>query len=237
MSENFQIQEWDTNFFGFKVVKVLDDFLDRETKLKLKSLYEEKTELIYYTSKDSNFAEFENPFYDISLVSTRVPIIKKMTNSTKIHPNISLYNELPPDESLISLARSAGEHGRFGKDSRISEQVFNQIFQHWITNSIKKVLAEEVIVYKENGKIIGFATIKTEGNKGYAPLLAVDRSFEGKGVSFALMRAVETRLVEHGCDHVMSGTQEINKKALAIFKRYGTESQPPEYIYHLWKKN
>lgn len=237
MLENFQIQEWDSDFFGFKVVKVLDDFLAEETELKLESLHKKEAALIYYTSKESKFAEFDNSFYDVKLVSTRVPIIKKMTNLTEIHPNISLYDKLPPDEKLISLARSAGKHGRFGTDSRIPKEAFNEIFHHWIINSIKKVLAEEVLVYKEEGVIVGFATLKTKGNKGYAPLLAVDREYEGKGVSFALMRAIETRLVQYGCDYVMSGTQNINKKALAIFKRFGTEIQPPEYIYHLWKKN
>lgn len=237
MDKGFQIQDWDTNFFGFKVVKVLDDFLAVETELKLKSFYEDVVELIYYTAENPNFKNFNNSFYDINLVSTRVPIIKKITNVTKIHPKISLYNELPPDKNLIALACLGGKQSRFGMDQRISEKVFNDIFKNWITNSIKKVIADEVLVYKEDDVIVGFATIKAEGDKGYAPIIAVDRSFHGKGVSVALSRAIEIRLMEYGCDCVIGATQEINKKALASFEKFGYELQTSEYVYHLWKKN
>ena len=130
----------------------------------------------------------------------------------------------------------AGENGRFGNDPSIPKEIYRELFKCWIRNSVKKVIADEVLVYKVDEEIVGFATIKVEGDKGYAPLLAVKREYEGKGVSFALMRAIETRLIENNCKYVLSGTQEINKKALATFKRYGLKPQPAEFIYHLWRK-
>ena len=235
--KDFEILKWDSEFFDLKVIKVVNDYLAGDPMLKLKLLYEENADLIYYTAKDEELFGFDNPYYDISLVSTRVPLIKKINTVTEIHPNISLYDKLPPDEKLISLAQLAGRQGRFGMDPRISENIFNKIFENWIINSINKKMADEVIVYKDNEIIVGFATIKIDGDKGYGPLLAVDRAFEGKGVSFALMRAVETRLIEHGCEYLLSGTQEKNKKALAAFSRFGIESKTPEYVYHLWRKN
>lgn len=233
---DFEILKWDSEFFHLKVVKVQNDYLSVDPILKLKFFYEENFDLMYYTSKEENIQNFENQYYDISLVSTRVPLIKKINNITEIHPNISLYDKLPPDENLISLAHLAGKQGRFGMDSRISKNIYNKIFENWIINSINKKMADEVLVYKDNDIIVGFATIKMDGNKGYVPLLAVDRQFEGKGVSFALMRAVETRLVESGCEYLLSGSQEKNKKALASFTRFGVELKTPEYVYHLWRK-
>tara|TARA_R100000935_G_C2810448_1_gene154723 strand:+ start:601 stop:1311 length:711 start_codon:yes stop_codon:yes gene_type:complete len=233
---DFEILKWDSEFFDLKVVKVGNNFLSNDLKLKLKFLYEKNADLIYYTSTVEKIENFENQYYDISLVSTRVPLIKKINKITEIHPNISLYDKLSPDENLISLAHLAGRQGRFGMDSRISKNIYNKIFENWMINSINKKMADEVLVYKDNDVIVGFATIKIDGNKGYVPLLAVDRPFEGKGVSFALMRAVETRLVESGCEYLLSGTQEKNKKALAAFSRFGVELKTPEYVYHLWRK-
>ena len=37
-------------------------------------------------------------------------------------------------------------------------------------------------------------------------------------------------------DNFISDTQDLNKKALATFSRYGLEPQTPEYVYHLWRK-
>ncbi len=237
LMRDFTILKWDSEFFDLKVVKVDNNDLAVDPIMKLKFLYEENADLIYYTAKDEDLVKFENQYYDISLVSTRVPIIKKITSLTEIHPNISLYDKLSPDENLISLAQLAGRQGRFGMDTRISTNIYNKIFESWITNSIKKIMADEVIVYKNNDTIVGFATIKIDGNKGYAPLMAVNRSFEGKGVSFAIMRAVESRLIKYGCEYLLSGTQEVNKKALAAFRRFGLELQTPEYVFHLWRKN
>ena len=116
------------------------------------------------------------------------------------------------------------------------KEVYRRLFENWIRNSVKKNIADEVLVYKVANEIVGFATIKFEGNIGNAPLLAVRREYEGKGFSFALMRAIETRLIENNCKYVLSGTQKINTKALAAFKRYGAVPQAAEYIYHLWRK-
>ena len=237
MENKFEKLDWDTDFFGFKVVKIEDNCLNEDPQEFFKELYLGDVHLAYYTSTKSFSAEvIDNQYYHIELVSKRVPILKEMTNKTEIHKNISFYNEPAPSEDLVSLALLAGRQGRFGQDPRILENTYRNLFRNWITNSVNKNIADEVLVYRDKGKIVGFATIKVAGDKGYAPLLAVDRDHEGQGVSFALMRAIETRLIENNCTYVLSGTQEINKKALATFRRYGLRPQAPQYVYHLWRK-
>ncbi|WP_169578539.1 GNAT family N-acetyltransferase [Salinimicrobium terrae] len=219
------------------MAKLKNNSLSENMGEKLENLYDQNIELGYYTSTIKISKEkLQSRFYHLELVSTRIPIVKEMVNKTIIHPNISLYEEQEPSEDLISLALLAGQNGRFGNDPRISKEVYRKLFECWIRNSIKKVIADEVLVYKVDEEVVGFATIKIDGNTGYAPLLAVKRKYEGKGVSFAIMRAIETRLIENECKYVLSGTQEINKKALSTFKRYGLQPQPAEYIYHLWRK-
>lgn len=237
MTQFYEHLEWDSNFFQFPVVKLQDNSLLHSMEKKLQYLYRREVELGYYTSTTAiPEKQIFNRYYNIELVSTRIPIIKEMVNKTAIHENISIFEGAEPPEDLIALALLAGRNGRFGNDPKISEKTYNKLFKCWIMNSVKKVIADEVLVYKKDEEIVGFATIKIEGDKGYAPLLAVKREYEGKGVSYALMRAIETRLLENDCKYVLSGTQDINKKALAAFKRYGAEPQEGEYVYHLWKK-
>jgi hypothetical protein len=237
MSENFQIQKWDTDFFGFKVAKTEMDYLWFNSITRLERLFNEDIELVIFNSTKPDFEAFNNKFYDIAKVYNRIPIIKEVKTLTKNHPNISSYEDELPSPELTALAKLAGKDGRFGRDARISATQYNRIFEEWIVNSVNRTVADEVLVYNHDGKVVGFATIKIQGENGYAPLFAVNRNFEGKGVSFALMRAVENNLIENNCKYLISGTQEINNKALTSFKRFGMKLQPPEHIYHLWKKH
>ncbi len=238
MTEGYKILDWDTDFFGFKVAKVYKNFITEINYASfMLALKEKRVEFAQYTSETELTSKItNNPYYFVKLVVSRVPIIKKMENIYDFHENIEYYDKDYPERELIELAQLAGSKGRFGNDDNISRQKYYELFKNWIINSVNKKLATDVLVYRLEGKIIGFITIKAEGKLGFSPLLAVDPEHEGKGISFALMRAGETALVGHGCKSVMSGTQDLNKTALKVFERYGFKFQKTEYIYHLWKK-
>ena len=238
MEDPCKILEWDTNFFNFNVAEVKKNTLQetvRKEKI-FKFLLDNNVRLAYYYSQNKlNFNLSEE--YEIDLIISRVPLEKKIVSDFPIHKNIGFYNEDYPDESLIELAQLAGRQGRFGLDPKISNEQCDGIFKNWIINSVNKKMASHILVYKEKSEIVGFATIDIKEGKGYTPLFAVKRKFEGKGISFALMRAIETVLKKEGCPIAVGGTQELNEKALKVYKRYGLIPQKREFIYHLWKKN
>jgi len=237
MGKEFKILEWDSSFFDFHVAKIEDNILTNNNYLKiLDELFAENIQLAYYSSRIPFVEQIDNLLYDIFPIIKRIPIIKQLNKASKINNKISLYAEEYPEEDLIQLAQLAGKQGRFGKDQNISESKCDELFKIWIINSVNKKIADEVYVYREDDKIVGFLTLKTVDDIGYAPLLAVDRNYEGKGISFALMSAVENILIGKKCSVVLSDTQDMNKKALKIYERYGFEFNPPEYVYHLWKK-
>lgn len=237
MPENFKLLKWDTGFFNFNVAEIKKDVLNNPTGRigVFNQMLSAKIELAYYKSSVP-FTEMENDYYDIKFIVKRIPLEKKVKSDFPIHKNISLYEKEEPEESLISLAQLAGRQGRFGKDPNVSDEVCDEIFKRWIVNSVNKKMASHVLVYKEEEEIVGFATIDIRNGKGYTPLFAVDRKSEGKGVSFALMRAVETILKQNECPVAVGGTQDLNRKALMVYQRYGLIPQAPEYIYHCWKK-
>lgn len=237
MSKNFKILDWDSNFFDFPVAKIENNVLTDNNYLKLlDELFEENIQLAYCSSKFPFVDQIDNLLYDIFPIITNIPIVKQLNKASKINSKISLYTEEYPDEDLIRLAQLAGKQGRFGKDPNMSESKCDELFKLWIINSVNKKFADEVYVYREDDKIVGFSTIKIVDGIGYAPLLAVDRNYEGKGISFALMNAVASVLFDKNCLKLLSDTQQTNKKALKIFERFGFEFNPPEYVYHLWKK-
>lgn len=238
MNKYYKPLEWDSDFFGFNVVKINENISNNDELEKcIKIMYDDKVKLAYYFScSPISPYVLENEFFNISLVHKRVPLMKTLNKSSEIHEKISLYTQDYPEKELIELAQLAGSYSRFGVDENIPKEKYNELFKLWIINSVKKKVASDVLVYRDQGKIVGFATLKVENGLAYTPLFAVSRPYEGKGISFAIMRALETILLERGCKKVLGGTQEVNIKALKVYERYGLVVQKPEYVYHFWRK-
>ena len=235
MKSDFEFLEWDSEFFNLKIGKLSGIKLE-DSQDKLKNLFDDCIDLIYYYSDSPLDSSYFSPYYDVLLVDTKIPI-KKFVEPKSTHPKISSYSGGKNNNELIALAQLAGGYTRFKIDSKISDKKFNELFKIWMEKSIEGSMASKVLVYTENDKIVGFATAKIENKIGYAPLLAVDRKYEGLGISFALMNAVQSYLFENGCEFLISSTQKINKKALKIYERWGCIFDDPVYVYHLWRKN
>ncbi|CAL67005.1 GNAT family N-acetyltransferase [Christiangramia forsetii] len=237
MEKPYKILEWDTDFFNFNVAEIKKNILSDTSSRQniLESMVREEIKLAYYSSEKKLELEL-SPDFDVDLIIHRVPLERKIIDEFPIHRKISFYEEDYPDNSLIELAQLAGRQGRFGLDPKIAPEVCDEIFKNWIINSVNKKLATHTLVYKENSEIVGFATIDIKDGKGRTPLFAVKREYEGKGISFALMRAMESVLKREGCPIVVGGTQKLNEKALKVYKRYGLVPQKPEFIYHFWNK-
>lgn len=236
MQDHFRILEWDSQFFDLKIAQLEQNILSMgNDNLCLKKLAEANVNLAYYNS-NTPVRETRNDHFDFFLVNKKVPIKKKINNSTPMHENISFYNDPEPDEKLKNLAQRAGAFSRFLKDPNIDPIKVKELYEEWIVKSVKKEMASEVLVYKKNNKIEGFVTLKTNPPLGETPLFAVSREVEGKGASFALMRAADSVLYDKGCSYYTSATQAENKAALTVFRRHGFEINPIEYTYHLWRK-
>ncbi|WZL88699.1 GNAT family N-acetyltransferase [Salinimicrobium sp. 3283s] len=237
MEKEFEILEWDSQFFGFNVAKVKKDLLlkNPDTPKLFETLDSQKVKLAYSINSSELFNASQN-LYEIKYIVKRIPLQKKVEKVYPIHPNINLYEERTVDPSLIKLAQLAGRQGRFGQDPNIPLELCDKIFESYIVNSVNKKMASHILTYRVEGEIVGFATIDIREDKGYTPLFAVNRAFEGKGISFALMRAAETILKEENCPIAVGGTQKLNVKALKVYQRFGLIPQEPEYVYHLWKK-
>ncbi len=229
---------WDSDFFGFNVCEILvGSFEKYNSNFILNDLLDSNIKLAYHTSNLPLEPKIlSNNKYEVVEVIRKVPILKKLSKSSPVNPKISLFNESFPTEDLIKLAQLAGRQGRFGMDPNISEVVCDRLFEKWIINSVNKQIADEVYVYKENNRIVGFSTTKIVKGVGFAPLFAVERDYEGKGIAFALMSALENIFLSKGCKEVYSDAQEMNKKALKVYERYGFIFQKPQYVYHFWKK-
>lgn len=237
MKDQFQILDWDSNFFDFKIARIEQDGFSQNNSIDycLKKMVEANVDLAYYNSSKP-LKEKESKYFDFFLVNKKVPVKKNLDIREPIHEKISFYDKPEPNEELYNLVQRAGEVSKFMKDPIIEPEKVKELYRTWMFNSVKKKIASEVLVYKNNNEIKGFITLRINPPYGEAPLLAVDRKYEGKGVSIALLRAADTVFFDKGCEFYTSATQAENRAMIMVLKRRGFEIKPIEYTYHLWKK-
>lgn len=233
MGYQFHRLDWDSNFFGFSV----GNFEGEVNECFLKKIHSENIDLVYYSSPTVINDELkQNAFYNLHLVDSKVPLVKKLLDDKEMHPKVSFYDGSEANSQLIALAHHAGGNTRFKKDPNIPDEKYKELFTIWIERSVKREIADHILVYRDNEQIVGFAVIDLRLSGPYVSLLAVDLNYEGKGVAFALMRSIEKILSDRGFTEVHGATQLDNRKALIVYERYGLVRQPVNYVYHFWRK-
>lgn len=234
MEMAFEILPWDSDFFKFKVARIREHIDLTNNKSVLKDLFENGINLAYYSSPDQ-LPIFDNNFYTILLVDKKVTYSKRVNNQQP-GINIESYNKHYPEEKLVKLAISSGVYSRFNTDERIGRQNFETLYTQWISKSVSKEIADEVLVYKENNNLQGFVTIGKKDNKADIGIIAVDPSSRGKGIGKALMFAAEN-FYYNKSDTIQVVTQGDNLPACKLYESCGYAVDKTEYFYHLWRLN
>lgn len=235
MSSHLKILEKDSDFFSMNIGKIETNSLNENSKEVFEHMCEFEIDLAYYSSSSPIPSNLRSSGYKILLVERKITLIKRLDKESRIHPKISLYKKNKANKALQELALISGLKTRFFTDPHFSESVYRKLFLQWIDKSVKGEMATHVLVYKENNKIVGFITIRADKKIPHIVLMAVEPAFEGKGISFALLRAAERVLIEEGFKQFSGATTINNKKALAVYNRHGPDDIYEEFIYHLWR--
>lgn len=232
---NFEILEWDSDFFGLKVAKVDPQLKVENYKELIQNLDKESIELAYF---NSDFVLPSSDLYKVIKLDSKIAFSKKLVTRKDYHPGIKFYTNSTPTPEMLQLSKRIARRSKFYDDPNISKKKVYELYELWLDKSVKGILADAVIVYEENDVILGLVSIKiNEENEGIIPLLGVNANYEGKGVSFSLMQASETYLLDNNCEVVISSTQAQNLKALKIYERFGVKCEKGRYINHLWRKS
>jgi len=231
-----EILEWDSEFFGFKVVKIIlkgDEFLEE----KIRRCYLNNAKLIYGFSNNLIDVDIlEN--YNGNLMDTKIvfkkEIIKKNINLDK---NIVAYNKAHTRNEIYNLAYLSGSNSRFYLDNNFESGKFEELYRLWVDNSISGSIADKIFLYVLNQEILGFVTLKLEGKYGHIGLIAVDIKHHGKKIGTKLIKRVENYLIQNQIFCLKIPTQEANKQAVNFYKRNFFVVEEKINIYHFWNSN
>ena len=237
MDMNCQKLDWDSNFFQFNVCRLEGLITNIEDLKVVDSIMDEsKFKLAYFSSVEE--LDIDNiETLEIKLVDKKTTYIKKINSSLKLHPMISSYESVHPSSKLLDLAIQSGKYSRFNIDERIGENNFKEMYRLWITKSVKREIAKEVIVYKHNSDIAGYLTIGEKNNRAELGMGAVDSNYIGKGIGRILFENAEKWAHNMGYKDIQIVTQGGNIPACKLYENLGYTIESMVYFYHIWKND
>ncbi|TAE74856.1 MAG: GNAT family N-acetyltransferase [Bacteroidetes bacterium] len=237
---------WDTDFFGYKVGKIINnktDIYQIITEAK-----KEKYTLLYGFLNPNDI--FQNEIYQknngfladekITFLQN-VPNINPQNNPTEIYKRENLYENKNESEDLISLALQSGEFSRFKIDKNFEQEnlkqhTFEKLYTIWIENSVNKKIAKNVIIQQENQKIVGVLTLGIKNNRADIGILAVDNDYRGKKIGQNLILKAFEESKKLAQTQIQVVTQKANQNACYFYEKMGFMIEKTENIYHFWIK-
>jgi len=233
MNKNFEHLEWDTFFFGFKVGKIrADSISSTDLKISLNSLKEKRYTLVYlFLNKE---IEYKLSSYTLKLVDKKITYVKKISPKQLDIKDIKKYELDYPNKNLIDLAIESGIYSRFNTDKNIKKEKFQELYKQWITNSVNKKIAKEVLTYNEGEDIAGMITLGEKNNKGDIGIIAVNKNNRGKKIASKLINSAELYFEKQAYSEIQVVTQGDNKPACKLYEKNGFEIAKIQYVYHAW---
>ncbi len=235
----FQILDWDSKHFGYKVARLNASRLTpSELKRVLSNLLKRDIRLVYWyinpKDKVSNKAAQENNGFLADEKTTYVKSVSPEAKNITLSNHIKSYLHQPLNDQLLYLTLEAGIYSRFKVDPNCKEGEFEILYTEWIKNSLNGKIAKDVLVYVEGGKEIGFITLGEKDERCNIGLIAVDEKFRGQGIGEQLMSEAFKKAWEWGYKEMSVVTQRTNRGACSFYEKLGSVVESTVNIYHFW---
>lgn len=221
--------DWDSDFFELQIGEVNVE----DTRFPL----EDASYDLLYVRSNSDVAPYiegyKNTFSERILIYTRE--IKSDVIDT-LNEYILPFNEDDFSLSeLYELAYIGGRYSRFHLDEEFDNQKFRNLYRKWIDNSLNKSNGDELLVYQENGQLMGFVVYSVNHDYATYRLLAVSPNFQGKGIAKKLLEFVAGKLSLVSINKLVIPTQKSNEVACGLYEKLGYKISEEKYIKHYWK--
>ncbi|HID71694.1 MAG TPA: GNAT family N-acetyltransferase [Thermoplasmata archaeon] len=236
----YELLAWDTNFFGFPVAKIVRPRLvEEELKSILEELKSREVSLVYWPSdskdKESQLAAKRCGGFLADRKMTYVTELKeKYLGEMAFLTGVEEYKKDETTEDLNHLALLSGIYSRYNLDPKISQRQFEDLYKIWIEKSVKKKIADAVLVIRVGKRIVGMITLCEKNKRGDIGLLAVDVPVRRKGFGTALVRAAQAWFVNKNYKIGQVVTQERNMPARKLYEKCGYRVEKIENFYHFW---
>ena len=234
----YQMLDWDTDFFGVKVARINELSLNQNHLSEFFSELKTKGVNLIYWPSSQEIEEVIVKRYN-GILADKKTIFAVDLGSLNFEKFISTDIVEPFTQSmsvsdLQDLAIQSGEYSRFSVDEKIPREKFVGLYNIWINRSLSKEIAEEVLVIRDGKRVAGMVTLGNKNGRGDIGLIAVDGNYRGKQYGEKLVRAAQGWFVKNGYEFGQVVTQGTNVPACNLYKKCDYSIEKVEYFYHFW---
>lgn len=224
-----KLLQWDSDFFNKKVGEFELNLLNKEPD----NIAD--FDLVYVKSKNPFNLQLEG--FECTLSQSKVVFSKNNLNTidTLQAEIVSIDNFQVGEELLYDLAYESGKYSRFKLDRNISIEKFRALYQKWIDNSISKTFADDILMYIDEGVVLGLITYKVKEDEAEVGLFGVNESVQGKGIGKLLLAAAEHEIAKRKIKKLKIPTQLDNSQACMFYKKAGYNIIDKTIIKHFWR--
>ena len=134
------------------------------------------------------------------------------------------------EEAAVALGASCIEYSRFHCDPKIDKTTANKLKGEWVRNYFSGTRGDQMVLAVSEEKIVGFLQLIKKDKALIIDLIAVERSFRGKGAASAMIRFAEVS--NPGFERIQAGTQEANVASTALYEKLGFKRISSELVFH-----
>lgn len=236
-----EMLDWDSGFFGFKVARILPERLQAaELQAVLAELERADVTLAYWACHPDDQGSQQAALLSGGFLADRkvtycidAETMRERAVAATGSPVERYLDEVTTPE-LEELALQAGIYSRFRVDPRMPRDKFEGLYRLWIRNSVNGRIADQVLVARETGKIVGMVTVGRKGERADIGLVAVDASMRGRNLGGALVQSAQQWALENGFKIAQVVTQGENLAACRLYEKWGYQVDSVRNIYHFW---
>jgi dTDP-4-amino-4,6-dideoxy-D-galactose acyltransferase len=236
----FEVLQWDSAVFGFPVARIVGTGNQNALDGALENARQAGVRLAYLSAESDELARMARSLNG-TLVSERLTFARALTSDSGLFfadsanaSPVERWEGTTPTAELLHLARDAGRYSRFKVDPRVPSGVFEQIYDAWITNSLNKQIADEVMVIRDGSSLTGLVTVGSKDGRADIGLLAVREEARGRGLGKALVQASLKWAAQAHFRLAQVVTQGANHPARHLYVSCGYTVERVENVFHFW---
>ncbi len=240
-SQLCQFLRWDTEFFGYRIARVVGHCLDRErVKAILQWCEDHAIECLYFLADpgDPETVSLAEE-YGFHLVDVRVTLQCDLGDWEPCdgpQSVVQVRRARPGDDPILqAIARTAYHDSRFYFDLGFSRESCAALYETWIRQDCEGE-ADVVLVAEVDGRPVGYVTCHLDDDRvhGRIGLLGVAEEVRDRGVGHTLVCQALRWFQEQDVRTVSVTTQGRNVAAQRLYQQCGFLTESVYIWYHKW---
>jgi GNAT superfamily N-acetyltransferase len=246
-NEPCQFLEWDSNFLGFRIARVLAEHLDDQN---IKQIYDWSEQnaidcLYFLANADDTHTIRTAEELDFLLVEIRLnfecwlkdwdPGTRPKT-TTGVTVRAARLEDLP---ALQKIASTAYVDSRYYTDEHFSRDIWQAYYATWVKNSCEGG-SEMVLVAEAGDEVLGYTTGTFDHDKtgsGRVELIAVRQDVRKLGVGRELLLCGMDWYSQHNVNYVWLSTQGRNIAMQRMIQKNGFVTRSCQLYFHKWLRD